>query len=420
MSLSYVEFWLNKITKNILKLIGFSTFKLAVLILMLIGLFRKRAIEPTTIIYSLSYEQVFHNSTPKGVISFFSEERFTSRINISKPIIEVRSLRTILGTHPEVTYDAVIYILTGVLMKKHYPFIYQCVKYELAKLDKNQSFSFRGLKREILDKCVYSFYLSLNSGKTTFVTTVSSLTNAPLLFELAKENRKIMVWYSTNSMPIYAINDLIREKLDVRNIKANIDEHWVWDENHVRYLESEGIQNVRALGAMLFQEKKLAVKTKSKFLVTYFDVTPFSGVDSLYSERNALAVLDNLMSPTTALNEFYPGKFQLRIKPKRRYSKVHSRTYISKIYELAKHEYIDLISPNSNLYQVVTESDFVLAVPFSSPAVLAKELGVRTAFIATGMVGWDIPPESNEIPVEFQIDSLIEKMKNDIKDKFNL
>ena len=420
MSLPYVDLWLKRITKNVSQKLKFTIFKSFVLMLMFIGLFRKREIEPTAIIFSLSYEQVFHNSTPKSVISFFNEDRFTSRVDLSKPIIEVRNLKTILSNHQEVTYDAVIYLLTAVLMKKDYVSIYTCIKDEIARLDKNQSFSIRDLKRVIVDKCVYTHYLSCNLSKTTFITTQSSLSTVPLLFKLAQENRKIMIWYSTNSKPIYAVSDLNREKIDTRNIKAYIDEHWVWDEGDLRFLESEGIQNASALGAMFFQEKKFANRSNVKFLLTYFDVTPFDGADGLYSEKNTLAVLDYLMTLAKALDECHPGKFELRIKPKRKYSKAHSKRYISKIHELSKNEFVKLISPVSNLYQVVTESDFVLAVPFSSPAVLAKQLGVKSAFIATGMAGWDIPVESNQIAVEFQIDSLIEKMKSDMKDKFNL
>lgn len=420
MSFSHIDFWLKRITKSISKKIEFTIFETIVLIIMLAGFFRRRAIEPTAIIFSLSYEQVFQKSTPKSVIGFLKEERFNSRINSSKPIIEVRNLKILWSSHPEVTYDAVIYLLTAVVMKKHYFSIYKCIKNEMAMLDKNGTYSFRDLKRNIFDKCVYEFYVSINSSRTTFITTQSSLLNVPLLFKLAQENRKIMVWYSTNSKPIYAINDLIRKKINTREIKAYIDEHWVWDEDEVRFLNSEGVKNASALGAMLFQEKKFADRSSHKFLLTYFDVTPFDSADGFYSEENTLAVLDNLMKLMTVLDECFPGKFQLRIKPKRPYSKAHSKNYVSRIHRLSKEESIELVSPVSNLYQVVSESDFVLAVPFSSPAVLARELGVKSAFIAAGIVGWDIPAESNRIVVEFEIEPLIRKITNEINNKFNL
>jgi hypothetical protein len=418
--LPYDQVQLRKVIMSLSLAIKLTVFKTVVLIIMLIGLFRKRTIQPTAMIFSLSYEQVFHNSSPKAVISFFEEDRFTSRVNLSKPIIEVRSLKTIWNKYPEFTYDAAFYLLTAVLTKKHYVSIYKCIKVELDKIDKNCIFSIRDLKREIFDKSVYSIYLALNSNKTTFITTQSSLTSVPLIFRMARENRKIMLWYSTNSRPIYALEDSIRGKIDFDNIKANIDEHWVWDEDDIRFLESEGIQNVIALGSILFQEKISASKSTSNFIVTYFDVTPFNSGNGLYSERNTIAVLDNLMSLTVALDRSFPGKFRLRIKPKRRYSKVHSETYISKIHELSKHRCVDLILPTSNLYKVVGESDFVLAIPFSSPAVLAKELGVRSAFIAAGIVGWEIPEELNKILVEFDINSLIKKIENEMENKFSV
>jgi hypothetical protein len=293
-------------------------FKIIVVLILFMGLLRKRKLEPTAVIYSLSYEQIFHNTSPKKLIQFFEEDRFSSRADFSIPIIEIRSLKILFARSPEITYDVVIYILTSVLKKKQYLSIYKQVKEELIRLDKNLSFSLRDLKREILDKCVISNFLLFNNKKTVFITTQSSLSRVPMMFEMARENQKIMIWYSTNSKPVYAKNDLVRANIDFKAVKANIDQHWVWDSEEVRFLESQGIQNVFALGAMIFQEKTLVSRSASEFIVTYFDVTPFNAGNNLYSERNTIAILENLLSLTESMEELFPGKFQLRIKPKRR------------------------------------------------------------------------------------------------------
>lgn len=395
-------------------------FKILVALLMCAGCSRRRMPAPTALVFSLSHDQVFQKSTPKDVINFFKEKRFTSRANLSNPIIEVRSFKAILSKDPNVTYDIALYLFSKVLNRESCFWVYKSIKYEVSKVKKNKIFGLRELKREIFDRLVYSLYLTSVSKKTVLLTTQSSLSGVPMVFKLAKKNKKIMIWYSSNSKPIYAIDDQYREKVNFENIKAYIDEHWVWNPDDVEFLESGGVRNCHSLGAILFQEKKIMVRDANKYIVTYFDVTPFESLTNFYSYKNALALLNNVVELNNLMTEKYAGKFQLRLKPKREYSKVHSKAYVSKVQELSKHGYVEVISPGANLYEVVSESDYVLAPPFSSPAVLAKELGVKSNFIATGIVGWDIPLESSRISVEFDIDSLIRKIESDLDSKFNL
>lgn len=387
--------------------------------LMFMGLFRKRRPSPTACIFSLSSEQVFCKSSPNGILDFFNEDRFSSRVDFSLPIIEVRSLKSIFGKNQRITYDTAMYLLTAVIKREQYKAICFDVFKELSNLDRSYDLKLRSLKREILDRFVYLHYLSLNVNRTVFVTTQTSLNNLPLVFKLARKSKKVMIWYSTNSKPIYAVDDHNRKLLDFECIVEDVDEHWVWDMDDVKFLGMSGIVNSIALGSLLFQEREFGNKSLDKFVVTYFDVTPFSASSGFYSEKNTIAVLENVAFFASQMNRKYPGVFELRIKPKRKYSKRHSKIYISKIKEISNHLPISMIPASANLYKTVSESDYVLSIPFSSPAILAKELGVKTAFIATGITGWEIPEASNNVAVEFDLTSLVSKVSNLIELKFN-
>lgn len=395
-------------------------FLLLLAMLMIVGLFRKRTTFPTALIFSLSPEQVFCKSSPIDILSFFSEDRFTSRVDFSRPIIEVKSLKTIFRHNQQYIYDSGIYLLTAVIKRRQYQAIYFDVYRELSHLNRSLDFKLRSLKREILDKHIYLYFLSVNASSTVFVTTNSSLFDLPNIFKLVSKNKKVMIWYSTNSKIIYSSDDLVRKLVDYDGIVGNIDEHWVWDRDAIQFLEKFGIFNSFALGSMLFQARELSEKVLDKFIVTYFDVTPFQASIGFYSEKNTIAVLENVALLAYELDRKYPGIVQIRIKPKREYSKTHSLIYISKLKEVSNRLPISLIPASANLYKSVSESDFVLAFPFSSPAILAKELCVSSAFLSTGIMDWDIPAESNSVPVVFDLATLIRKVSEKIELKFDL
>jgi hypothetical protein len=75
---------------------------------------------------------------------------------------------------------------------------------------------------------------------------------------------------------------------------------------------------------------------------------------------------------------------------------------------------------SANLYQTISQSDLVLAIPFTSPALLGKELGVNSFFVSTGIEGWDVPKFSDGIPILFQFERLLNLVEKEVERKFNL
>lgn len=83
----------------------------------------------------------------------------------------------------------------------------------------------------------------------------------------------------------------------------------------------------------------------------------------------------------------YPNEVLFRLKPKRRYSNLHAKDYISLVRELSDEGLLELVPASANLYQTVSESDFVLAFPFTSPALIAKELQRDAIYLSLGITG---------------------------------
>ena len=81
---------------------------------------------------------------------------------------------------------------------------------------------------------------------------------------------------------------------------------------------------------------------------------------------------------------------------------------------------ITRLSASANLYQTISKSDLVLAIPFTSPALIARELEVNSLFVSIGIDGWDVPASSNGIPVIFEFDELLSYLEKEIQRKFKL
>lgn len=397
-----------------------SKLRFIVLCLLFIGLFFKRREIPTAIVYTLTPEQVYVNSSPEQVLRVLREKRFSSRADLREPLVEVRSFKTFLTPNPNFTYDAPIYILHKVLGRWTYSRVFREINKEISSLDDYSVFNIKKFKECLFDPIVYSLLFSRQASTIDLITTQSSFFKIPSAFKSANASKKIMAWYSTNSKPIYASDDLLRKRIDVNAFKDYVNEHWVWNEEEVVFLESHGLKNVISTGAVVFQDRDIVEKNLNKFVITYFDVTPVQGSGGFYSENNTSLVLTSVLQLVDSINSKYEGKTEVRMKPKRKYSKIHSKVYTSEISRLLRSQKIIVLPASANLYKTISQSDLVLAIPFTSSALLAKELNVDSLFVSIGIEGWDIPRSSDGIPVITQFEELLNHVEGEIESKFNL
>ncbi len=395
-----------------------NKLRLVVLCLLFIGLFFKRRKTPTAIVYTLTPAQVYFNSSPEQVLRVLKEERFTSRVNLQEPLIEVRSMRTFFLAHPNFAYDAPIHILHKILARRSYLNLLGKLHKEISYLDIHSSFKLKNFKENILDQALYTLFFSQSGNAIELITTQSSFFKLPSSFRIANGPRKIMVWYSTNSKPIYAFNDKNRKKINVDAFKDIVDEHWVWNSGEIAFLQSNGIENIVAVGPVIFQEKIIEEKDSSKFVITYFDVTPLQGSVDFYSEKNTISVLNSILQLIDYLELKHAGRVTVQVKQKRKYSQSHSKKYISLVKISSKQMKIKRLPASANLYQTISKSDLVLAFPFTSPALVGKELKVDSLFVSIGCDGWDVPKSSDGVPVIYFFEELLYHVEKAIESKF--
>jgi hypothetical protein len=73
---------------------------------------------------------------------------------------------------------------------------------------------------------------------------------------------------------------------------------------------------------------------------------------------------------------------------------------------------LEILPQKSNLYDVIYNSDLVIAVPFSSPAVIAEELGVKSAFVCLSPENYNLINGYAGIPLITTNRQLIDFLKS--------
>jgi polysaccharide biosynthesis PFTS motif protein len=397
------------------------------LFLLMLGVFRKKSRVPSSIVYSLTSEQVFTDKGIEDQFTSLNEERFQDFFGVSNLLIEVRSIKSLLTRNKMITIDAPFFLLTRCIKKNHYRSFLSKVFRSVIVMRIQELSSLKEVKKSVFDIAVYEVLHQHRYPEFDLVTTNSSLKKLPFAFECPGRGRRIMVWYSTNSKPMYFRGKRQRLNWNISAIKKGLDSHLVWTKHDVAFLESLGIHNAHAIGPILLQKPVLAERSNDKYVITYFDVTPLAPTnnwiigtqENFYSEQDALGDLEAIITLSDDLMRTFDNKVEVRIKPKRAYSSMHSRRYIMKLIESCREYGIELMSPDSNLYEVVSQSDLVIATPWTSPAVLAKEMSLNSIFFAIRVADWYLPSSHEDIRVIKSLRELTTYVKRGIQKKFN-
>jgi len=398
----------------------------ASLFILIFGLFRSKSRVPSSIVFSLTSEQVF---TERGIEDFMTslkEKRFQDFFEIGNLLIEVRSTKLLLVRDKFKTFDAPFFLLTRCIKIVHYRSFMIKVFRSVIRLRNQELFGLKEMKRSVFDLAVYEVLHQHLYPEFDLVTTNSSLKKLPFAFHSPIKGRRVMVWYSTNAKPMYFRGNPQILNWDVGAIRKSIDSHLVWTKHDVAFLESQGIDNAHAIGPILFQPQTVVERMKGHYVITYFDVTPLApsydyivGMqENFYSEQNALSDIEAIEKLSANLRDEFSNKVKVRIKPKRAYNPMHSKKYIAKTMEYSGQHQIELLSTNANLYEVVSQSDLVIATPWTSPAALAKELATNSVFFALRVAEWDLPAEYEGIRVINSFSELLDYVNLDIQKKF--
>lgn len=409
---------LRKFGFAILRIFRVSLFVLPVLTIFTIGLFCKRKQAPSAVMFSLSRAQVFENTTPENISRYLQQNRFKDLGSYSEVLFEVRSMRTIFLKSKDFTYDSSIYLLFYVLKRRSYLSLFrEVISASLKNSDKK--LTIQSSKRKFFDQVIWNEFIENYQKRFTMITTQSSLDILPEPFYISSKPGiiRVMMWYSTNSKPIILKDDSKSELLNLSALESFVDQHWVWNEYDARFLVNSGLKSVIPLGSIVFQEEIIAPKSINHFNITFFDVTPITDAAGFYTEEMALDLLNNVLEIGSRFRAEYGNYVKIRLKPKREYSGLHSLEYCMAIEQANQSGMINTLSPNSNLYSIISESDVVLSTPFTSPSVIARELNIETFYVAFNLDKWEIPEISSGVPVIKTFEDLYLNLKNKINAK---
>ena len=243
------------------------------------------------------------------------------------------------------------------------------------------------------------------------VSTQSMMLCLPSTFDRLPEAIKIMFWYSDNSQQIRATDFDLQETIDYTYLQEDsINLHFVWTESWAALLRKHTRAEVKAIGPIIFRQigvHPLEANNGSKplkFLI--FDVTPkqaLSEGSNFYTEKNVMGFVSDIL----ATLKLMPIDFNIDLKPKRPYTKMDSKKYIE--FLDANSSQLKLLSPIQDIPNLIENYDFVICIPFTSPAIIARHLGVGTLYYSpTG--DFHLGQMYEDIPVIVGCDALLKEL----------
>jgi len=213
-----------------------------------------------------------------------------------------------------------------------------------------------------------------------FITSQTQILAPALVFKFSRGSKKVMYWYSNNSTQISRQSN---QHMDYSYLsQPQISSHFVWTSSWGEILKERNRQSqVMSIGPIIFRdlsEYRRSAERKSEQIktVTIFDITPkkSAGEQAFYSDRIVMKFIQDLRM---AINSRYPSAL-IRLKPKREYSSEDSFKYQD--FLAAQSPDLIFLGWDSNIIDEILKSDLVICIPYSSPALISKFLGVPTVF----------------------------------------
>lgn len=193
-----------------------------------------------------------------------------------------------------------------------------------------------------------------------------------------------IVWYSQNNYPISYVDEETAVPIpNLRHVQADVQ--WVWSEGFKDFLQDICPQcSYRVVGPVVWHlptEEKGA--TSGCLKIVLFDVTPISQKTELklgllrnfYTEKIISRFILDVVEAVQIVGQRKGTKIEVVLKHKRGHANIHSSEYIETISKLTNAGAITLVAPASNLYDLINESSQVIAIPYSSPVYIGREVG---------------------------------------------
>jgi polysaccharide biosynthesis PFTS motif protein len=340
------------------------------------------------LIYSLSKQQAVRNRSLKSINLFLKSKGITNKSD-SLVLIEIRKILMHKKYEmTQTTFDIPLCIFAKNLsLESKITCWFTMFKrfFIIIKLQRKNWWLLLIFKEFIFDEVVYS---TLNPNIIDkIITTQSHLAYQPLAFEFKKINaKKLMIWYSSNSVPIRFKNSNL-ERYEINPViykNMSIDEHWVWTKEHKSYLDKYSNAQILVKHSLMFYEADKSINSKPIFDVLIFDVTP--GIDaqitknSIYTTNEMTKFISEILLCIEELDLKYGHNTKVVLKHKRKITKHHSSQYSKFIKDKVKNNQLHILDSGENLYKLISQSKLIIGFPFTSPVIIGKELNKPSVF----------------------------------------
>lgn len=359
----------------------------------IIRIHRKQKSNGLVFVYSLTYAQTYYNRSLNELVDFFNSKRFG--INPEDKIwVELRGFhkkRKLKNLKITIDIPLRIYIEKFTLVERIK--ILKLMIYKLSKLiiSINKSGYLTLVAKELVfDETIYN---RLNKNLISkLITTQSHIVYQPIIFENEElKGKRVMLWYSSNSIPIeYKNPKQKRWGLGVNIYKyAQIDNHWVWTKEHARYLSGLLDAKVSIKGSMMFYNRTDLGNKNKNIDVLIFDITPLTDKkihkNSIFNPGDVSKFVEEIVKTVSNISLKRNYNFKIYIKHKRRIGVRHSDIYIKYINSLVKQKKIQVLAPEEDLYKIIASSKVIISYPFTSPAIIGQELGIPSIFYSSSL-----------------------------------
>jgi polysaccharide biosynthesis PFTS motif protein len=174
----------------------------------------------------------------------------------------------------------------------------------------------------------------------------------------------------------------------------NWPHYLVWDEYQANFVRrAVGVNaNISVVGSIWFQSNAIMMPKIPKQSVAVFDVTPYR--DSLYQTFG----LDNEFYTPTVVKPFLQHvfnatqkyNFDMLWKRKRNVGRIAHPHYRHLANQLSRSSHVILVEPEISAIRVIESSVAVISLPFTSTAIIAKEMGKPSIYYdPTGLLHKD-------------------------------
>jgi polysaccharide biosynthesis PFTS motif protein len=230
--------------------------------------------------------------------------------------------------------------------------------------------------------------LNTNTGKA-FVTN-TSFNSFPSIFYLDKASRFFdteMLHYSENSLPL-TCKEFEEKGTPHWIFNSRVDTHKVWTDEYARFLASTNPSlSVDAVGSLIFRPinvKQICEINRNQILLLDVNPSTHESKNGPYTDLAGERFLSCIEDIQPALDRSYLPKPVFKIKSKRRRIGAHSDKYLNHKMGLIERSIVVEVPWQTNLYSLIAESAVVLCTVGTSPALIARELGIPVAMFYSG------------------------------------